>query len=38
MKNISQLVKDELKDFKIYPTIGNHDTYPQDDIPFLAPS
>ena len=28
MKNVSKLVLDELKDFKVYPAVGNHDTYP----------
>jgi hypothetical protein len=32
MKNTTLLLSQGLKDFKIFPTMGNHDTYPQDQI------
>lgn len=32
MKNTTKLVADSLKDYPIFPTMGNHDTYPQDQI------
>lgn len=28
MKNTTKIVTDKLKNYQIYPTIGNHDTYP----------
>jgi len=40
MKNVTAAVKEGLggnKDFRIYPTIGNHDTYPQDIFKFKTP-
>lgn len=37
MKNITKIVSDGLSDFRVYPTIGNHDTYPQDIIKLQAP-
>lgn len=37
MKNTTKIVSDGLKDLRIFPTIGNHDTYPQDIISMLAP-
>lgn len=30
MKNTTTLVADGLADYPIFPTMGNHDTYPQD--------
>jgi len=32
MKNTTQMVAEGLKGYNIFPTIGNHDTYPQDQI------
>jgi len=32
MKNVTADVAAGLSSFKVFPTIGNHDTYPQDDI------
>jgi sphingomyelin phosphodiesterase len=37
MKNVTQLVQSGLQDYKIFPAIGNHDTYPQDSIKFDYP-
>jgi hypothetical protein len=37
MKNTTKIVEDGLKGYRIYPTIGNHDTYPQDIINMNAP-
>lgn len=37
MKNVTQEVKDGLSGIHIYPTIGNHDTYPQDVIAMTIP-
>jgi sphingomyelin phosphodiesterase len=37
MKNVTKDVAEGLSTFKIYPTIGNHDTYPQDDIKMTKP-
>lgn len=28
VKNVTQLVADGLKDYKVFPAMGNHDTYP----------
>ena len=30
LKNVTEIVAKELDGIRIYPTIGNHDTYPQD--------
>jgi sphingomyelin phosphodiesterase len=30
MKNATKLVADGLKGYDVFPTMGNHDTYPQD--------
>jgi len=32
MKNTTKMVVDGLKGYDIFPTMGNHDTYPQDQI------
>lgn len=32
MKNTTNMVIEELKGLKVFPTMGNHDTYPQDQI------
>ena len=37
MKQITKQVQDGLGDIKIYPCIGNHDTYPQDVINMQVP-
>jgi len=37
MKNVTKIVADKLSDYPIYPTIGNHDTYPQDIFKMLSP-
>jgi metallophosphoesterase superfamily enzyme len=37
MKNVTSLVSSNLEGFRIYPVIGNHDTYPQDIIKFDKP-
>ena len=37
MKNVTQMVASELRDFSIYPAIGNHDTFPQDVISMFKP-
>jgi hypothetical protein len=37
VKNITHDVKTGLHDFQIFPTIGNHDTYPQDVIKMSIP-
>ena len=37
MKNTTKIVSDGLDGFRVYPTIGNHDTYPQDIIAMNAP-
>ena len=37
MKNVTQLVADGLDGIRVYPTVGNHDTYPQDIISMLQP-
>lgn len=37
MKNITKDVKEGLAGIKIYPAIGNHDTYPQDIIQMAIP-
>lgn len=37
MKNVTKMVKDGLKGYKMYPSIGNHDTYPQDVIKMTTP-
>lgn len=37
MKDVTKIVSDKLKDFAIYPTIGNHDNYPQDIFKMLSP-
>lgn len=37
MKNTTKIVSDGLKDYAVYPTIGNHDTYPQDIISMASP-
>jgi len=37
MKNATAQVKAGLEGLKIYPTIGNHDTYPQDVIKMTTP-
>lgn len=37
MKNVTKIIADSLGDLAIYPTIGNHDTYPQDIISLLKP-
>lgn len=30
MKNVTEMVARELDGIRVYPAIGNHDTYPQD--------
>lgn len=35
MKNVTKIVADSLEDLAIYPTLGNHDTYPQDIVSML---
>lgn len=37
IKNITSEVKAGLDGLKIFPAIGNHDTYPQDEITMTAP-
>ena len=37
MKNITDLFLSELKDFRIFPAVGNHDTFPANDFRFLNP-
>ena len=37
MKNVSAEVIGTIKNARIYPTIGNHDTYPQDIIKMSIP-
>lgn len=37
MKNITKTVADGLEGLKIFPCIGNHDTYPQDVIQMVTP-
>ena len=37
MKKVSNLVESYLGDSKIYPVIGNHDTYPMDMFKFKNP-
>jgi hypothetical protein len=37
MKNVTKMVADGFSDYAIYPTMGNHDTYPQDVIKFRTP-
>ena len=37
MKNVSAEVKQRIPDTHIYPTLGNHDTYPQDVFKFKTP-
>lgn len=37
MKNVTAQVAAGLEGIKVYPTIGNHDTYPQDDIKMSSP-
>lgn len=32
VKNITNIVRNILDDVRIFPAIGNHDTYPQDEI------
>lgn len=31
------MVAKELKDFRVYPALGNHDTFPQDIISMFKP-
>jgi predicted phosphodiesterase len=38
MKKVNDIVRDHLKSFKIYPVIGNHDTFPLDDMYFDKPN
>ena len=37
MKQVTKQVQEGLGDIKIYPCIGNHDTYPQDVINMQVP-
>lgn len=37
MKNVTNMVAKELKDFRVYPALGNHDTFPQDIISMFKP-
>lgn len=37
IKNVTKEMVDQLDGIKIYPAIGNHDTYPQDIVRFRKP-
>mmetsp|Transcript_9580 Transcript_9580/g.16092 ORF Transcript_9580/g.16092 Transcript_9580/m.16092 type:complete len:165 (-) Transcript_9580:931-1425(-) len=37
MKNVTATVADLLQDYRVFPAIGNHDTYPQDILKFDEP-
>lgn len=37
MKNVTEIVADGLDGLRVYPTIGNHDTYPQNIVNMLEP-
>ena len=37
MRNVSAEVRNRVGDIHVYPTLGNHDTYPQDVFKFKAP-
>jgi len=37
MKNVTQLIKDGLKNTTIYPSVGNHDYFPANIVKFYKP-
>jgi hypothetical protein len=38
LKNVTRMVSDALEGIRVYPTIGNHDTYPMNSINMFDPS